>query len=195
MASLVDTSQPRTWRMRPGTRRLALATHVIVSVGALGVYLGLLTLALAGLTTDDPQRLRTAYTAMGIFGDWLIIPVSLAILVTGVILGLGSRYGLLRHWWVATKLVLTLLLATASIFGLRARIHDAIAALPGARTGSDVGSVGVLLVFLLPVALAVYVANTVLAIYKPWGMTGRGRRLLREPARPATGDPPPAPLD
>jgi hypothetical protein len=184
MASLADIDQPRSPRMRPGTRRLVLALHVIVSVGALGVYLGLLTLAVAGLTTDDSERLRTAYTAMGIFGDWLIIPVSLAILVTGLTLGLGTRWGLLRHYWVATKLVLTLALAAASTFGLRARIHDAIGALPAASSGAgDVGSVGVLLVFLLPVALAVYSTTTMLAIYKPWGMTGRGRRLQREAAR------------
>jgi hypothetical protein len=196
MASLAGTDQPRSPRMRPGTRRLVLALHVIVSVGALGVYLGLLTLAVAGLTTDDPERLRTAYTAMGIFADWLIIPVALAILVTGVTLGLGTRWGLLRHYWVATKLVLTLALAVASIFGLRARIHDAIDQLPAVSAGAgDVGSVGVLLVFLLPVALAVYITTTVLAIYKPWGMTRRARRLRREAAGLGPGGSPRAPVD
>jgi hypothetical protein len=190
MASLAGIDQPRSPRMRPGTRKLVIALHVIVSVGALGVYLGLLTLAVAGLETDDPERLRTAYMAMGIFGDWLIIPLSLAILVTGLTLGLGTRWGLLRHYWVATKLVLTLALAAASTFGLRARIHDAIDALPAASSGAgDVGSVGVLLVFLLPVALAVYITTTVLAIYKPWGMTGRGRRLQRETAAEVSGSP------
>ena len=190
MASLAGIDQPRSPRMRPGTRKLVLALHVIVSVGALGVYLGLLTLAVAGLETDDPERLRTAYTAMGIFGDWLIIPVSLAILVTGLTLGLGTRWGLLRHYWVATKLVLTLALAAASTYGLRARIHDAIDALPAASSGAgDVGSMGVVLVFLLPVALAVYITTTVLAIYKPWGMTGRGRRLQRETAAEVSGSP------
>jgi hypothetical protein len=194
MASLASTDQIRARRMRPGTRRLVLSLHVIVSVGALGVYLGLLTLAIAGLTTDDPERLRTAYTAMGIFGDVLIIPVSLAILITGLTLGLGTRWGLLRHYWVLTKFVLTLALAAASTFGLRARIADAVDNLPAVSAGAhDVGSVGVLLVFLLPVALGVYVTTTVLAIYKPWGLTRRGRRLQQAAAE--LGGRPRAPVD
>jgi hypothetical protein len=35
--------------------------HVIVSVGALGLYLALLTLAITGLTTGDLETLRAAY--------------------------------------------------------------------------------------------------------------------------------------
>jgi ABC-type anion transport system duplicated permease subunit len=117
---------------------------------------------------------------MGIFGDVLIIPVNLTILITGLVLALGTPWGLLRYYWVVTKLVLTLGLATASIFGLRARIADAadnLSAIPeGAR---DVGTVGILLVVLLPIALGVYVTTTVLGIYKPWGRTHRGRRTQR----------------
>ncbi|MGH3567595.1 MAG: DUF2269 domain-containing protein [Pseudonocardia sp.] len=163
-------ARPR--RLRPSTRRLVLVLHVAVSVGALGVYLGLLTLAITGLTTDHPETLRTAYLAMGIVADILIIPVNLAILITGIVLALGTRWGLLHHYWVLTKLVLTLGLATASIFGLRARIAEAIDHLPaGPATVVDVGPVGVLLVILLPVALAIYLATTALSVYKPWGRT------------------------
>lgn len=178
MTSLARADQIRARRgMRPKLRRLVLVLHVIVSVAALGVYLGLLTLAITGLTTDDPETLRTAYLAMGIFGDVLIFPISLAILITGLALSLGTPWGLLRHYWVLTKFALTLGLATASIFGLRARIADAIDNLSAVPQGaSDVGSVGVLLVFLIPIALGIYITTTVLAIYKPWGLTRRGRR-------------------
>jgi len=168
---------PARRRMRPKTRRLVLVVHVIVSVGALGLYLGLLTLAITGLTTDDPETLRTAYLAMGIFRDALIIPINLAVLASGLVLALGTPWGLLRHYWVLIKFVLTLGLATASTFGLRARIAEAIDNLPVVPTSApDVGTVGILLVVLLPIALGIYVTTTVLAIYKPWGMTRRARR-------------------
>jgi hypothetical protein len=178
MTSLASASEVRApRRMRPKLRRLVLVVHVIVSVGALGLYLGLLTLAITGLTTNDPETLRTAYRAMGIFADVLIIPISLAILITGLTLALGSQWGLLRHYWVLTKLLLTLGLATASIFGLRARIAEAVGNLPAVGVpASDVGMVGVWLVVLLPIALGVYATTTVLSIYKPWGLTRRGRR-------------------
>lgn len=162
-------------RMRPPVRRLVLVLHVAVSVGAIGIYLGLLSLAVAGLTTQDRATLQAAYVSMGIVAEFLIIPVSLAIVVTGLVLGLGTKWGLLRHYWVLTKLLLTLGLAAASIFGLRARIADAIgSAADGALDAIRLQ--GTVLVVLLLVALAIYATTTVLSIYKPWGKTRRGRR-------------------
>lgn len=163
------------WLSRP-VRKFVLLCHVTVSVGALGVYLGLLALAVTGLTTENRDTLNGAYLAMGIVADTLIIPISIIIVLTGIILGLGTRWGLLRHYWVVAKLALTLGLAAASIFGLRTRIHAAIANLPTGESAIDgVGSEALWLVLLLPIALMIYTANTVLAIYKPGGMTRRAR--------------------
>lgn len=67
---------------------------------------------------------------------------------------------------MAVKLVLSLLLGTASIFGLRARIAEAIG---NTIATSDPGSVGTFLFVVLPIAVVIYVINTTLAIYKPWG--------------------------
>jgi hypothetical protein len=152
-------------RLRPKTRKYVLVVHVIVSVGALGLYLALLTPAITGLTTGDLETLRAAYLAMGIFSDTLIIPINLAVLITGLVLSLGTQWGLLRYYWVLTKFLLTLGLATASIFGLRARIADAIGNLSSIPTrASDVGAVGTLLVILLPIAVLNYATTTVLSI-------------------------------
>jgi hypothetical protein len=102
---------------------------------------------------------------MGIFSDTLIIPINLAVLITGLVLSLGTQWGLLRYYWVLTKFLLTLGLATASIFGLRARIADAIGNLSSIPTrASDVGAVGTLLVILLPIAVLNYATTTVLSI-------------------------------
>jgi hypothetical protein len=154
------------------------------------MYLSLLTLAVAGLTTDDPQTLRTAYNAMGIFADTLIIPISIAILVTGVALGLGTKWGLLTYYWVTTKLVLTLFVAMGSIFGLRLRIAEAIDGLPADPTATDaVGDAGGFLVFILPVALGIYITATVLSYYKPWGrIRGDKTRAARRARRMARAE-------
>jgi hypothetical protein len=158
--------------LRPRARQLVLLVHVLVSVGALGLYVALLTLAIVGLETRDAERLRVAYLALGVFSDIFIVPISVAVLTTGLLLGIGTQWGLFRYYWVFAKLVLSLLLGTASIFGLRARIAEAIG---NTIATSNPGSVGTFLVQVLPIAIAIYVINTALAIYKPWGMIAPGR--------------------
>ncbi|GAA4659398.1 hypothetical protein GCM10023324_06290 [Streptomyces youssoufiensis] len=65
------------------TRRAVLVVHVVVSVGWLGVTCGLITLAIAGAATDSAEAAEAAYRAMKVFGDWLVIPLSLLALSAG----------------------------------------------------------------------------------------------------------------
>ena len=51
-------------RMTPRLRRLALTSHVTVSVGWLGATAAYLALAVVGLTTRDSGMAQAAYRAM-----------------------------------------------------------------------------------------------------------------------------------
>jgi hypothetical protein len=164
-------------------RRIWLIGHVASSVGWLGLTLGVLTFGIVGRLSHDRDTARAAYLAMRIFADWLLIPVSLLSLATGTVLGLGTRWGLLRHWWVAVKFWLTLAAATASIFALRMFIHRAAAEI-GAGATHPAGDLSHVLIIGPSVALTIYLFTTVLSVLKPWGLTGRGRRL--RPVRPAS---------
>jgi hypothetical protein len=82
---------PRRWR------NLLLATHVVVAVGALGTDVVLLTLGVTGLASSDPELIRAAYLAMDLLVTAVLLPLALAALGTGVLLGLGTRWG-----WPAT---------------------------------------------------------------------------------------------
>src|SRR6187431_3067634 len=93
--------------MSPGARRFALTAHVTTSVGWLGAVGGFLVLALSGLTTHDAHIVRAAYLAMELLGWCLIVPLSFASLLSGIIQGLGTPWGLLRHYWVLIKLLIT----------------------------------------------------------------------------------------
>ncbi len=95
--------------MTPGVRKLALTAHVTFSVGWLGAVAGFLALALAGLTSEEAQRVRAAYMAMGLMGWLVIVPMSLASLLTGLVQALGTRWGLFQHYWVLVKFLMTLL--------------------------------------------------------------------------------------
>jgi hypothetical protein len=95
--------------MTPGVRKLALTTHVTSSVGWFGSVAAFLALAIAGLSSRDAQMMRSAYLAMHLTTWFVIVPLSLASLLTGLIESLGTTWGLFRHYWVVTKLLLTVL--------------------------------------------------------------------------------------
>ena len=93
---------------RAGLHKFALTAHVISSVGLLGSIAAFLALAAAGLTSQDERTVRAAYLAMELIAQFVIVPLSFASLVTGLIQSCYTRWGLLRYYWVLVKLLLTL---------------------------------------------------------------------------------------
>ncbi|MEN8652213.1 hypothetical protein ABCR94_16785 [Streptomyces sp. 21So2-11] len=91
----------------PRLRKLTLTLHVTSSVGWLGAVAAFLALAVAGLTSTSPQTVRGAYLAMDVIGWYVIVPFSVASLLTGLVQSLGTVWGLLRHYWVIAKLLIT----------------------------------------------------------------------------------------
>jgi hypothetical protein len=55
---------------------------------------------------------RAFSIAMGLTAWFVILPLSTASLVTGIVQAVGTTWGLVRHYWVLFKLVLTVV-ATA----------------------------------------------------------------------------------
>jgi len=86
--------------MRPGLRRFALTAHITTSVGWLGAVAGFLAHAIASMTMQDAEMLRTAYYLMELTLWYVLLPLCLASLVTGLIQPLGTKWGLFRHYWV-----------------------------------------------------------------------------------------------
>ncbi|MEU9499179.1 DUF2269 domain-containing protein [Streptomyces sp. NPDC048196] len=158
-------------------RRALLVLHVAVSVSWLGVTLGLLALGITGWTTDSPEMTAVAYRAMKIFGDWLILPLALSALGTGLVLSLGTPWGLARHHWVYLKFWLTLVALLLSVFSLRPGI-DHLAA--EAATGNPAPDLALALVIAPSVASTLYFFLTAISVLKPWGLTRRGRRLRED---------------
>ncbi|MET9433553.1 DUF2269 domain-containing protein [Streptomyces sp. NPDC006551] len=148
-------------------RRALLVVHVSVSVAWLGLSVGLLTLGITAYVTGDASLTEAAYRAMKVFADWLLAPVALVTLMSGLVLALGTPWGLARHRWVWIKFWITLATATATVFALRPEIEHAAAA--GVPDSS--------LVAAPTVSTAAYLFMTAISVLKPWGPTRRGRHL------------------
>jgi hypothetical protein len=161
-----------------GVRKIALTMHVAVSVGWLGAVLVFLALAVVGLSSQDAAMIRGAYLLMEPAARWVLLPLAFASLLTGIVQSLGTQWGLFRHYWVVFKLVLTVLSAAILLLYMRTfRLMALIAADPAAPL-NVVRNPSPLLHAVL--ALLVLLAATILAIYKPRGLTRYGWRKQRE---------------
>jgi hypothetical protein len=171
--------------MPPSWRKAGLVAHVAGSVGWLGVVVASVVLGIVGMTSDDPDVVRGVHLVLEPLGWYTLVPFSVVSLITGIVQALGTRWGLVRHYWVLAKLamnlfatgVLLLYMQTLTFLADTARALSPNSDVSALRTPSPVVHAAAAVV-LLVVAL-------VLSVYKPRGATGFGPRqvaAVREPA-------------
>jgi hypothetical protein len=169
--------------MTPALRRFTFTTHITSSVGWVGAVLAFLALAVIGFTSDDPVKVRGAYLLMAPAAWFVLVPLAHASLLSGIVLSLGTTWGLFRYNWVVLKLGITvfatvILLIYMGTFRQMAGVAaDPVVDLAAVRNASPI--VHAIL------ALVLLVAATVLGVYKPFGMTAYGERRFEEQRRSA----------
>lgn len=165
--------------MTPRIRKLALTAHIVTTLGWLGAVLVFLALAVIGLTSPDAQTVRAAYLVMAPAGWYILVPLAFASLLTGLIQALGTTWGLLRHYWVLFKLLITLFATIVLLMFMETfSILTDMAADPAMPT-ADVRAMGSFPRDHAAAAVLLLLAATVLAVYKPKGMTRHGQRTHR----------------
>src|SRR5262249_34372828 len=185
--------------MRPRPPKFVLTAHVVSSVGWLGAAAAYVVLAVLVLTTRNLPVVVADTRVMEAVALFVIVPLGAASLITGIVQSLGTTWGLFRHYWVVFKLLMNvfalflLVEYTKSLVGLAGRAahpdlfgdvgfadHAGYPVSSGADLhmlqdpGHIVHSAG---------GLAVLITATVLAVYKPRGMTRRGQRQQLEQRR------------
>jgi hypothetical protein len=163
----------------PPLRKLALAAHVTLGVGWIGAVAAFLALAVVGVRSADDQSVRASFFAMNLLVRLIIVPLAFGALLSGLVSSLGTKWGLLRHYWVLIKLVLTaiavavLLVQLGPIAALAATAADPTAqvvALADAKRPLIHATGGIVVLLIMQL----------LGIYKPRGMTRYGWRKERE---------------
>jgi hypothetical protein len=169
-------------RVTPRVYKLLLTTHIMTSVGWLGIVLAKLVLALAASTAASPDA--TDALLVGINSvNAAFAPASSGAIVSGVLLSLGTRWGLVRYYWVVAKLVLTV-----GVFGTAVQLVPRI-------VGREVDEPMLLGLPWAPAVLLGFAAShllmlagaTALAVYKPWGTTWFARRSDRRRQSQSSG--------
>lgn len=159
--------------MGPRLRKTVLVFHVASTVGWMGAVAVFVALDL--VARADPEVNRVVWLALDATGWTLLVPLAIASLTTGVTAALGTPWGLLRHYWVLFKLLITafatlILVMQTPSFSAQAELAADPAVDPD-MLGSELLHTGGGLVVL---SLAL-----MLSIFKPRGMTRYGQRKRR----------------
>lgn len=164
--------------MRPSHRKFMLAAHLTVSIGWIGAVMAYLALVIAATTGQGTETLRAVWIAMELIGWYVIVPLSLAALLTGLVMALGTPWGLFRHYWVVFSLVLTLFATIILLQHLRSVsfVAGEVAKTDGGLRGELIHAGGGLVVLLV---------IQVLNVYKPRGLTPYGWRKQQERRTPS----------
>jgi hypothetical protein len=164
--------------LAPVARKTLLSIHIAVSVGWIGAAAAYVALNVPALTAGE-QATRAAYLMMPVVADYALVPLAIATVTTGIALALGTRWGLLQHYWVTVSLAVTLFAATILVLHLPAINELAVVAADpegdvSALGGDLLHSVGGLVVLGVPLALNVV---------KPRGLTRHGWRMQQSRRR------------
>jgi len=160
------------------TRRVVLIIHIAAAGAWLGVDVAMAVLIVAAMATADPGTRAFSLQALELITVWPLLSCGLVCLLSGIVLGLGSRWGLLRYWWVTTKLVINLVLTALVLVSLRFEVaQHAVQArrlLAGEPVTFDLSN----LIYPPTVSPTLLLVAMTLSVVKPWD---RIRPLTRRP--------------
>ena len=170
--------------MPPTLRKFVLTLHVVTSVSWLGAVATFLALAVMGLAGRDTGMARAAYLAMDATAWYVIVPLSFASPLTGLVQSLGTPWGLFRQYWVLLKLLMTLPSTLLLMVHMRPIDYMANMAAKMSLSG-ELHGMQMQLVIEAAAASVVLLVATALSVYKPKGMTRYGwRKQYQERALP-----------
>lgn len=150
--------------MRGAPHATRLIVHTAVAAGLVGAALVLIALGVAGLGGADP---RMVYPAAHLVDAWVVAPLAVTALVTGIAQARSTGRSLLGTGWVRAKLIITAGMTAVVIFVLEPRLGmSAEQALAGQPV--DRGD-------FLPLAVAPTIALALVLVNVTLGITARGR--------------------
>lgn len=173
----MTTAAVTTERLRLGRRlrRAILVVHIAAVGGWIGMDLVLLVLSLRAWLARSPRDRAVSMQALELFGIVPMISLAVLSLVSGVILGLGTKYGLVRYWWVAVKLVINGVFTVLLVVALRPGLNEAAVAGSRLAEGATDITLSSDMAYPLVVSISGLLFAVAVSVFKPWGRV-RARR-------------------
>ena len=167
---LRSTNAPRI-RLGRRTRRAVLVVHIASAGAWVGIDVLLATLVGTARFNSSTEVAAVACQAIGLFVIWPMFGAGALCLLSGLLLGLGTKFGLLRYWWVVVKLVMNVVLLVLVLVALRPGLGDVLEHGRLLGQGIDSGTDLTTMMFPPVVSLTALTVAMVLSVFKPWGRT------------------------
>ncbi len=168
-------------------RKAVLLVHVLSAAAWLGIDLALGILVVVSLSTSDVNTAGVAIQAIDIFAIWPMLGASVVCMISGVVLGVGSKYGLVRYWWVTTKLVLNVGMSLLIAFALRPGVAEAARIGERMMAGDPAAVIPSGLLYPVVVAPTLLLVAYVLSVFKPWGRIRKSAEPVKRQRRDLVG--------
>lgn len=170
-------------RLGKRARNAVLAVHLLSAAAWIGLDAALAVLVFTSLLTDDAQLAAAGYRVLVLLAVWPLLVAGLSCLGSGLLLGLGTKYGLLRYWWVAAKLVINVVFTALVPVLLRPTV---LSAADGAQRLTVFIAPDMLRALIFPVIVSSIglVLAVLLSVYKPWGRIRARAASARRAPRP-----------
>ena len=177
LESSVETR--RQWRLGTSWRKCVIVLHAVCGIGWMGVDIALFLLLLNARTTTKVIEVISGYQAVSLIVPIAVPPLCLGVLCTGLLLGWGTPWGLLRYWWVFIKLLLSLAMTVLVFVALLPAVHSLPAitdSLTADAVRKQLGPAGIQLMFPPVVSFALLAIAAILSIFKPRALTPWAKR-------------------
>lgn len=144
--------------------RILLSLHIVSTVSILGTDLVLFVLGIAGLNDMNPLAI---YPPAHLVSLYVIAPLAVIALLTGLLLTFLTPWRLFRYWWVTTKFAITVFFVPIVLFILVPRL-SALSSAVMASPSSPLSIHQRLPLVIAPALVSsLLVFNVFLAIFKP----------------------------
>ncbi len=150
-------------------RKGVLVVHIVSAGAWIGIDVAMGVVVFTALLDEDDNTKALCFRALELFAIWPLFTTGLVCLASGVVLGLGTKWGLVRYWWVAIKLALNILLTALVLVALRPQVMEMAEQgrrfMSGEAASLAVGD----LIYPPIVSPTLLLIAFVLAVFKPWG--------------------------
>jgi len=158
-------------------KKLVLMLHIAFSGIMLGSAAIFLIVSLTAATTDDPAMVEACYRVLRVLATSSVRASTIGTVVTGIVLSVGTHWGLVKYDWLIAKQVLTLVTIVVGFVGMNVWTLRGLELASGGSGGpaADAGAFVVNETYLfigIGLQLVSLVAMFALSVYKPRGKRG-----------------------
>lgn len=154
------------WPLPAPVRKILLLTHIVSAGAWFGMDLVVCLPVVVGWRMADTSMRVGVWQP---FATWFMLPMlyaalaaGLICLLSGLLLGFTTKWGLLRYWWVAVKLALNVVMSAVLLVFLLNPIGEI-------GTGQAPIWEVTIVFYLAAIALALVTLASILSVFKPWG--------------------------